>query len=81
MKTRTLADLGVGPRETAFDRVARFFATRMTAKLKLCLAIAMVPIGMYVTLGLMRCAWVASHDDPGIVYSRTLDWWWLWLFS
>ncbi|HVU06262.1 MAG TPA: hypothetical protein VHC46_09270 [Thermodesulfobacteriota bacterium] len=83
MKTRvrTIADLGVGPQESVFERAARFVSLRLTAKHKLCLAMVGACIGSYVTLGLVRCAAVALSDDPGIVYIPALDWWWILLFA
>jgi|GEM_PF-1975433 len=84
MKTRirTVADLGVGPRETLADKIRNVAPTfkALTEKQKCFLSVPAGIIVTYIGIGFFRCLMVllSGQSATPIMF---IDWWWIKLLS
>lgn len=82
MKTRTLADLGVGrlPLADRFWNSVSSLTGAFTERQKCYLAVPTALVIVYVGTGLFRAAAVILVGAPAIPI-KSLDWWWIMLFQ
>jgi len=57
------------------DRIQPWFAN-FNPVTKMVLLVIGTIVGLYISLGLVRCFGVCLMDNPGIKYEPALDFWW-----